>query len=341
MNIKTSKGFVGLIVLLTLVASMLGGVTVGLVQKVSVKAPAVVIAPPEIQIREVTATVKVREGTYYFLAGNNSDPFYIPGVKGFTDAGNSVAMKTEFVGPLNDNPAETMKTFEELVASPKTKGIFLYPVGDAGEPLIKEAVAKGIPVVIGAADSAAKNRNAFVGYDTYKIGQQAAGWAAKLLDCKGEVGTIAINAPHLIPRINGFNEYIKTLCPDIVVDERASHDGSATNAAATIESYLVAHPKLSLLWFADGGSGQQAGLWKDKQAQGVKTLFLATDMPNATLQAIKDGVFVGSVAQDTFSEEWWAIMLLDAINKGQRVPDTLYLSTLLIDKSNVDQYLTK
>ena len=37
----------------------------------------------------VQATAKP-EGVYYFLAANNSDPFYVTGVKGFNDAGKPV-----------------------------------------------------------------------------------------------------------------------------------------------------------------------------------------------------------------------------------------------------------
>ena len=102
---------------------------------------------------------------------------------------------------------------------------------------------------------------------------------------------------------------------------------------------MVTHPDLSLLWFADGGAGAQAQNWKEKQAQGVKTLFLAMDMPPATLQAVKDGVFVGSVGQDTYTESYWGVLLLDELNKGHRVPDTLYLSAILVDKDNVDQFI--
>ena len=286
--------------------------------------------------------VAQQSGTYYFLAANNSDPFYIPGVKGFEAAGKAVGMKTEFVGPMDANAAAQMKTFEELVANPDTKGIFWYAADfNAGEPIVKDAVSKGIPVVIGAADSPFKTRNAFVGYNNTILGNQAAEWAAKLIDCKGEVGTIAINGANLEERTKAFNAHIVELCPDVKVYERASHDGSAASASATIDAYLVAHPDLTLLWFADGGAGQQVQLWKDKQAQGVKTLFLAMDMPPATLQAVKDGVFVGSVGQDTFTEEYWGVLLLDALNKGQRVPDTLYLSAILVDKNNVDQYIEK
>lgn len=283
-----------------------------------------------------------REGTYYFLAANNSDPFYIPGVKGFTDAAKSVGMKSEFVGPMDANTAAQMKTFEELVANPNTKGIFWYPADfNAGEPFVQAAVDKGIPMVIGAADSPYKTRDAFIGYNNTVLGNQAAEWAGELVGCKGSVGTIAINGPNLTERIDAFNKHIVEICPDVVVEERASHDGSAASAASAIEAYLVAHPDLTLLWFADGGAGQQVQTWKDKQEAGVKTMFLATDMPPATLQAVKDGVFTGSVGQDTYTEAYWGVMLLDALSKGQRVPDTLYLSAIMVDKSNVDQFLGK
>ena len=93
--------------------------------------------------------------------------------------------------------------------------------------------------------------------------------------------------------------------------------------------------------FEDGTSSQMVQNWKDKQAQGIKTLFLAMDMPPSTLEAVKDGVYVGSVGQDTYTEAFWGVMLLDALGKGQRVPDTLYLSVIMVDKDNVDQYIEK
>lgn len=338
MKIETSKGFVVLMVVLALVAGLVGGAVPLVYAKVTTPEP---VAVQEVVV-VVEPTKEVREGTYYFLAGNNSDPFYVDGVKGFNEAAASVGMKAEFVGPMDLNLASQMKTFEELVASPETKGIFWYPMDfNAGEPFVKAAVEAGIPMVIGAADSPFKTRNAFIGYNNTVLGQQAGAWAAELIDCKGEVGTISVNGPNLDERVKGFNEYIVSVCPDIVIKERATHDGSAASEAATLEAYLIANPDLTLLWWADGAAGIQAQIWKDKQDQGVKTIFLATDMPQATLQAVKDGVFAGTVAQDTWTEEWWGVMLMDALQKGLRVPDTVYLSALLIDKTNVDKFLTK
>jgi ribose transport system substrate-binding protein len=282
-----------------------------------------------------------RTGTYYFLAANNADPFYIPGVKGLTEAGEMVGMKTEFVGPMDLNVASQLKTFEELIVSPNTKGILWYPSDfAAGEDLITAAHAKGIPVIIGALDSPYKGRDAFVGYDNTVLGTQAGAWAAKLIDCKGTVGTVGIQSgPNVPERIAGFEAYIASVCPEVTIIPQVTHDGSAANEAATLEAYLIANPNLTLLWWADGAAGLQAQIWKEKQELGIKTMFLATDMPPATLQAVKDGVFVGSVGQDTYTEEFISIVMLDLLSKGYRVPDTMYLSAILVDKSNVDLYI--
>ncbi len=292
------------------------------------------ITPP------VVVEKPAQEGTYYFLAANNADPFYIPGVAGFTDAGKAVGMKTAFVGPMDLNVNAQLNTFEELVASPETKGIFWYPSDFvAGEPIIKEAVEKGIPIVIGAADSPYKTRDAFIGVDDYVFGTQAGAWAQELTDCEGKVGTMALIQPNTDTRIKAFTEYLTEMCPDMTFAERVSHDGSIQSAAVNLDAYVIAHPDMVLIYFADGGGGQQAQNWKEKQAQGLETMFLATDSPPMTLQAIKDGIFVGTVAQDTYTEEYWGVLLLDALHKGLNVPDTLYLSSIRIDVDNVDEYL--
>ena len=281
-------------------------------------------------------------GVYYFLAANNSDPFYVPGVQGFMDAAKELGVKAEFVGPMDLSLAGQMKTFEELVAKPDTKGIFWYPMDfNVGEPFVKSAVDKGIAMIIGAADSPFKTRDAFIGYNNTVLGQQAGAWVAKLTDCKGSVGVVSVIGPNLEERKAGFYDYLKSVCPDLKLVDPVTHDGSAANAAQVLDAYVVANPDLTLLWFCDGGSGQQAELWKDKQANGIKTLFLAMDMPPATLQAVKDGVFIGTVAQATYVEEYWGMKLLYAKAHGIDIPDTIYLSALLIDKSNVDKYLSK
>lgn len=296
--------------------------------------------PVVIQTAEPPPPPTQEEGVYYFLAANNSDPFYIPGVKGFTEAGEALGVKTEFVGPMDLSLAGQMKTFEELVANPTTKGIFWYPMDfNAGEPFVQAAVDKGIAMVIGAADSPFKTRNAFIGYNNTVLGQQAGAWVTKLTGCNGSVGVVSVIGPNLEERKAGFYSYLKEVCPDLVLIDPVTHDGSAANASQVLDAYMVANPDLTLLWFCDGGSGQQVQNWKEKQDKGTKTMFLAMDMPPATLQAVKDGIFVGTVGQDTYTEEFYGLKLLYDLAHGLRVPDTLYLSAILVDQSNVDEFI--
>ena len=278
--------------------------------------------------------------TFYFLAGNNRDPFYVPGVKGLTDAAKAVGMKAEFVGPMDTNFAEHIRVFEQLLVTENNAGIMLYYWDpEAQAPLVQAAVDKGIPLVYGAADTAQKVRDAFVGYDNTILGAQAAQWAAEMLDGSGVVGSVGINAVNVTERQEGFKAYLEANFPNITVRERTSHDGSAESGIKAMDAYLIANPDLDLLWWADGLAGQMSQPWKERQELGTKTMLLATDMPDATLRAVKDGIFVGSVGQDTYTEAYWCILALNELRLGRRVPDSLYLSAILVDQSNVDLYL--
>lgn len=297
------------------------------------------------EIRVVTATPEpvTSKGTLYFLAANNSDPFYVPGVAGWRDAAAALGYEAEFVGPMDLSIASQVKTFEELNANPDTAGVMLYAIDhNALDPMVRDARAKGIAVVIGAADAPVKHRNAFVGYDNSVLGVQAAEWAAQLIGGKGKVGMMGvITGANVTERMTAFAAYLTVNYPGIEVVEAGQHDGSAEGEVKALDSYLVAHPDLALIWWADGAAGQMAQPIKERQESGLKTLFLATDMPEATLQAVKDGIFVGSVGQDTYTEAYWCALVLDQIRQGRRVPDSLYLSAILVDKDNVDQFLEK
>lgn len=282
---------------------------------------------------------------YPFLAGNNSDPFYAPAQNALRDFAALYGVKTSFEGPMDLNLSEQMKTFEQLCNDPRVTGIYYYPMDfAAAEVKIKECKALGKPVVIGAADSpiVGTQRAAFIGVSDQVFGTQAGQWAEQLTECKGKVGMIALVQTNTDARIKAFSDYLTAACPDLKQAERITHDGSAASATAALDSYLVANPDMTLIYFADGSGGQQAQNWKDKQADpNFKTMFLATDSPPLTLQAVKDGIFIGTVAQDTYIETWWAMLMLDALHNGKGVPDTMYLPVNRISKENVDQFMAK
>jgi ribose transport system substrate-binding protein len=281
-------------------------------------------------------------GIYYFVTGNWQDPFYIPGIAGLKAAGKDLGIQVETAGPMDANQAEVAKAVEAVIARDDTAGIMLYPMeAETARPLSESARAKGIAVVNGAADTVFKARHAFIGYDNVLLGEQAAEWVAKGIGGKGVVGSMGNGGQNVVVRQEAFDAYLKAHFPDIKVVTRAQHDASAKGAAEVMDAYLVANPDMDVMWFADGLAGQMSQLWAEKQATGVKTKFIATDMPPATLKAVKDGIFAGSVGQDTYTEAYWSVVLMHEIHLGHRVPDSIFLSAILIDSSNVDQYIGK
>ncbi len=220
--------------------------------------------------------------------------------------------------------------------------IVLYAMDyKAGEPLTIATQKAGIAMIAGAAKPPYASYDAFIGYDNILLGQTAAQKAADLIGCKGSVGTISVAGQNVADRVKGFSDEIVKLCPDVKVYDTAHHEGNADSGGKTLDAYMIAHPDLALIWWADGVSGQMAQAWKDYQAKGTKTLFMATDMPSSTLQAVKDGIFAVSIAQDSWTEEYFGLILAYNVRHGIRVPQDIYLRALVIDKSNVDRFLGK
>jgi ribose transport system substrate-binding protein len=276
------------------------------------------------------------------LAANNTNPFYEPGLEGWNTAAKELGVKVDFVGPLEPNLAEQIKTLEQLVANPSTCGILWYAMDfNAGESLVKEAEAKGITVVIANTDSPFKSRSGFVGTDNAGFGIEAAEYAAKVINCKGQVGSIGNPGAGVSLRMDAFNKHIKELCQDVNVVPSVMFDGSVQAAATLLDAYTSAHPDLTLLWWSEGAAGQMVQPWKEKIQAGLKTLFLATDMPPATLQAVKDGTFIGTLGQNTKVEEYYGLHMLYDKQHGATIPDSIFPRTLTITKANVDKWLLK
>ena len=280
--------------------------------------------------------------TFYWLANNIGHPFYAAGLAGWEAAAKELGVNTQFVGPIEGSLSEQTATFEQLIANPNTAGILFYGVDfNASEPLIKEAEAKGIVIEVANTDSPFKTRSGFVGTDHKQMGQAAAAYAAEVLNCEGSVGTVGNNQVVVPLRMQAFNEQIKVLCPNITVYESSLYDGSALSAVSTIDAYMIAHPDLGLLWFADGVASSTIGPWRERVQAGCTTLFLGSDMPSAALEAVQDGTWIGSMGQDTFAEEYWGLQMIVAKVLGRSIPDTIYVASLVVTKDNVDIFMTE
>jgi ribose transport system substrate-binding protein len=278
--------------------------------------------------------------TYVWVASNIADPFYVPGKNGWTDAGKAYGVKTKLVGPQSADVQQQITDIQNAINDPSTAGILLYPADYTTiGPVLKQAQAKGIPVVIGNGDVAANlqpYRDAFVGTDNEQLGADAADVVAKLLHDHGTVGIVSFfTALNHQQRVAGFKAELKAHHPGIQVLGIASEDGTPQKAASAAGAFLQAHPDVNALWTTDASSGAVAQVIAQQGKKG-KVLAVGTDRTPQELKAVQDGTVAATITQDTYAEEYVALTDLFWLHgKILSPPEQSITRTLVVDKSNV------
>jgi ribose transport system substrate-binding protein len=140
-----------------------------------------------------------------------------------------LGVKFEWVAPPSGDPAVQVRMIEDLVAK-KVDAIAISPnEPKSAEPVIADAIAKGIKVITFDADSPDSKRIMYIGTDNKAAGVQMGETMAKLVGGKGEVAIITggLGALNLNQRIEGVKEALKKY-PDMkLVDTQGTDDDLA------------------------------------------------------------------------------------------------------------------
>ena len=285
------------------------------------------------------AAAPAADCTYYWMAANITNPFYVEGLKGWNDAAEELGVKAELVGPQDADVTQQVSQLEQMIASKEgTCGVLVYAVDyKAMTPVLTKLREAGIPVVNGNGDSEDTSlRNAFVGTDNAALGRSAAGLACKSLNGKGTVGVVSfITAQNHQERVAGFEEGIKAGCPDVKILPVSPNDGTAEGAFAAANGLITANPDVNLIWATDAGSPGVARAVKERDLVG-KVLVIGTDRTPEQIAAIKDKTVLATITQATEVEEYISLHYLKWLNEGKGVPDVTITPAFVIDASNVD-----
>lgn len=273
---------------------------------------------------------------YFWIAANTSAPFYVQGLQGWKAAAQALGVKETFTGPTTEDVQQQIADVNTAIAQ-HAAGILMYPIDyNAIGPVLKKAVAAGIPVVLGNGDSVDPSiRTAFVGTSNTGFGATAADILGKLLNGHGSVGIVTQQALNHQQRVQGFTQELKSKYPGITIAGKALEDGSDTKEEAAATDLLQAHPDLTAMWTTDSGSGTVAKAIKLAGKAGKLTV-VGSDRDAAELAAINSGEVAATVVQDTYAEEYLGLYeLYWAHNHIVDVPDTLIDHTYAITKSNM------
>ncbi|NTE56430.1 sugar ABC transporter substrate-binding protein [Agrobacterium tumefaciens] len=285
------------------------------------------------------------------IAGKPDDTFWQPVKKGVDDARKVVELtggKVSFLQLANyDNLGPDAASLIRTAVSQGVKGLVIADwVPDAEDAAIKDAIAKGVKVIIYNAGNMDKARELgamnYVGSDEYVAGQAA----GKYFHDKGYKNVLCVNhVPGSVPlqqRCKGVSDAISPLggkskelpLPSTQADNAASV-AQAVKAAVltdpTIDAILTLNPAVAD-WSSSGI--MQAGK-TDKVALG------SFDMNEAGLKRIKDGKQMFAIDQQPYLQSYLSVSLLNSfLEYGLNLPTAPILTGPgFVDKSNIEATL--
>ncbi len=230
------------------------------------------------------------------------------GVKNGAKAGNSSAV---FENPSKEDVARQVTVLEGYVAQ-NVDGI-VFGASDPGafDKVVKDALAKGIPVVTFDSDAPTSGRLVYVGPNNALSGGLLGARMKEILGGKGnvaiEVGSLtALNAKD---RISGFKKAIEGTDIKIVTEDVDQEDAQVANAHA--EAILSANPDLAGMYGvyaynapAQARAVQAAG----KQPGDIK--IVGFDALEETIQFMEKGWIDSVVDHRQYNFGYYAVMML-------------------------------
>ena len=161
---------------------------------------------------------------------------------------------TKVVYTQSDNQVQKQISNIQSMISRKVDAIIMTPISpSATVPVIKQAEAAGIPVILLSAEADTKDYTALVTVDQKKFGAAGAEWLAKKLNGKGSIyalnGVAGLSTDTL--RFNGAKEVFKKYPGiKIVADAHAAWDEAQAKRA--VSNMLSSHPDVDGVWSQGG-----------------------------------------------------------------------------------------
>jgi ribose transport system substrate-binding protein len=187
---------------------------------------------------------------FAFVSPIIGHPYWVVVWHGVQNASAEIGANTTQTGPdgkvdLN----EQIQAIETAIAS-RVDGILTMALNPtAMTPVINEAEAAGIPVVLIDTDAPNSNRECYLGTSNENAGIKAAEAMIKATGGKAKIGIVtgAIDADNLNLRIKGFKDTIAKYPGMKIVDLQAGNSDFLL-ATQKAEAMLTAHPDITAMF---------------------------------------------------------------------------------------------
>jgi ribose transport system substrate-binding protein len=242
---------------------------------------------------------------------------------------NGPASETDFTGQLQILDAMITQRVDAIVLAPIDKIAMVN--------VVERAAKQGIPVVIFDSGLDTDQFVAQVATDNYAAGVAAAERMGKILNGKGKVAMVMVQAgaASTMAREQGFQDKIQKDFPGIeIVDKRYGTADFAKSLAVT-ENILTAHPALDAL-FSSNESTTVGAAQALKARGGNKVRLVGFDSSQNLLEDLTSGVIDSLVVQHPFRMGYDSVKsALEKLN-GVSPVKIQNLPPLVVTRENLD-----
>lgn len=294
-----------------------------------------------------------KKEVFYLVTTNAALPYWQSAIAGFKQAAAQFKVTARVVGPDGYDPQAELAELQKAVAA-KPAGI-LVSVADVSvlQPEIDTAINSGVPVITIDSDAAGSRRLYFIGTNNLEAGRLGGNRVVAKLGGKGNVVFFTIpGQPNTDERLKGFKDAFSG-SPNIhIVDVVDVKSDPRSAFDRTQEFMALAGPKkIDAYVCLESASGKMVSD-AIKRSNG-KTLLVAWDVNQDTLDGIKGGTIDATVVQKPYTMAYVGLKALDEIFHAPPAqlskdyssdpfapyPAFVDTGTSLVDKSNVDLYI--
>jgi ribose transport system substrate-binding protein len=277
--------------------------------------------------------------TIVFIPKSTSATFYLFLLKGATDKAEELGgYEIEYTGPSTEADISAQVDFVRNITAKKPAGILLAALdSEALIPPVKEAIDGGVPVAM--VDSGI---NSDIPYGSFVTDQYAGGYMAgqemaKLLNGKGLVANLGIQAGSMsAQRSVGFKEAIEEY-PDMEVLTVQWTNADAALSLNIATDLLNGNPELK--GFFSAAAPIAVGIVQALNAKGsAKDVKVITFDPSPeVLPMFDDGSIHAFIAQDPYMMGYKGVEVIDKVIKGETISDrNIQIDPVLITPENVN-----
>ena len=291
--------------------------------------------------------------SYYLVATNIKVPYWQQAAAGIAKGATQLQVKAEVVGPDAYDPQAEHEAFAKALSKKPTA--ILVSVSDPNviKGDIDSAISQGIPVVTIDSDAPSSKRLLFVGTDNHAAGSMGAKILADRLHGKGSVVFYTIpGQANLAERMHGYKDILDGY-PGIKVLDTVDMRGDARVAFdKTMEMFDKGTKADAFVCLEAIACPEVAEVLDRKKAAGKVVVAMDTDQ--RTLEGIQKGLITATIGQKPYTMAYYGLKIIDDLhhhplasldrNYSQDsfspIPTFVDTGATLIDKSNVDQFIS-